>query len=300
MKRKGREEVANVQWIKIVTDIFDDEKILLIETMPDHDAIIVIWFKLLCLAGKQNNSGVLMLNERVACTDEMLSAIFRRPINTVRLALKTFEEFGMIEIVNNAITIPNWEKHQQLGKLELARESTRKRVAAHRERQRLLASPECNALQPVTVTESNGGRIDKIRIDKKREEDIRDRDKGVIGGEENDATEDDITPSADASGSPPPSSPVRHKYGQYSNVLLTDADMDKLKAEFPEDYENRIERLSEYIASTGKKYKNHLATIRNWARRDGKEGGKQDAKRGGHDGGTYGANAPGRYYGEFV
>lgn len=110
----------------------------------------------------------------------------------------------------------------------------------------------------------------------------------------------DIEPSFDNSGSPPPSSPVRHKYGQYSNVLLTDADMDKLKAEFPEDYENRIERLSEYIASTGKKYKNHLATIRNWARRDGKEGGKQDAKRGGHDGGTYGANAPGRYYGEFV
>ena len=166
--------MANVQWIKIVTDIFDDEKILLIETMPDHDAMIVIWFKLLCLAGKQNNSGVFMLNDRVPYTDEMLSAIFRRPINTVRLALKTFEDFGMIEIVNNAITIPNWEKHQQLGKLEMARENTRKRVAAHRERQRLLASPEppeCNALQPVTVTdggnvtvtESNADRIDKLR-----------------------------------------------------------------------------------------------------------------------------------------
>lgn len=290
-----------MQWIKIVTDIFDDEKILLIETMPDHDAMIVIWFKLLCLAGKQNNSGVFMLNERVPYTDEMLSAIFRRPINTVRMALKTFEDFGMIEIVNNAITIPNWEKHQKLDKLEAARENTRKRVAAHRERQRLLASPDCNALQPVTethdnavtVTESNADRIDKIRIDKKREEEIR--DKGVIGESE--------TPCADASGSPAPasSSPVRHKYGQYSNVLLTDQDMDKLKAEFPEDYENRIERLSEYIASTGKKYKNHLATIRNWARRDGNgKGGKLNAKRGGNVGGNHGENETSGAYGKFI
>jgi hypothetical protein len=62
--------------------------------------------------------------------------------------------------------------------------------------------------------------------------------------------------------------PTRHKYGFYSNVLLTDEDMEKLKAEFPTDYEQKIERLSEYMASTGKPYKNHLATIRSWARKD--------------------------------
>lgn len=60
--------------------------------------------------------------------------------------------------------------------------------------------------------------------------------------------------------------PTRHRYGEYKNVLLTDADMEKLKAEFPDDWEKRIERLSVYMASTGKSYKNHLATIRNWAR----------------------------------
>ena len=64
-----------------------------------------------------------------------------------------------------------------------------------------------------------------------------------------------------------PPKPLRHKYGQYSNVLLTDEDLDKLKAEFS-DWEKRIERLSSYMASTGNSYKNHLATIRNWARRD--------------------------------
>ena len=62
---------------------------------------------------------------------------------------------------------------------------------------------------------------------------------------------------------------TRHKYGEYQNVLLSDDDMEKLKAEFPSDYTERIERLSEYIASTGKSYKNHLATIRSWARKSG-------------------------------
>lgn len=61
---------------------------------------------------------------------------------------------------------------------------------------------------------------------------------------------------------------TRLKYGEYSNVLLTDSDMQKLQEEFPTDWEERIERLSSYMESTGKRYKNHLATIRNWARRD--------------------------------
>lgn len=62
--------------------------------------------------------------------------------------------------------------------------------------------------------------------------------------------------------------PTRHKYGQYQNVLLSDTDMEKLKSEFPEDWEQRIERLSEYIASKEPKYKNHLAVIRTWARKE--------------------------------
>ena len=70
--------------------------------------------------------------------------------------------------------------------------------------------------------------------------------------------------------------PVRHKYGEYKNVLLSDEDMDKLKKEFPVDYMERIERLSGYIASTGKSYKNHLATIRNWARKENGKGVAQN------------------------
>jgi predicted phage replisome organizer len=156
--------MAEVKWIKIVTDIFDDDKILLIESMPDADAIIVIWFKLLCLAGKQNNSGVFLLNGRIPYTEEMFATIFRRPLNTVRLALKTFEEFGMIEIVNNAVTIPNWEKHQKLDALEASREATKNRVARYREKQKLLVDSG-NVTSNVTVTQSNA-------IEEDKEEDI--------------------------------------------------------------------------------------------------------------------------------
>lgn len=70
----------------------------------------------------------------------------------------------------------------------------------------------------------------------------------------------------------------RHKYGEYSNVLLSDTDLAKLKAEFPNDWQERIERLSAYMASTGKSYKNHLATIRNWAKRDSEERNKRTSR----------------------
>ena len=117
--------MAEVKWIKITTDVFDDEKILLIESMPSADSIITIWFKLLILAGKQNNDGVFMMSNKLPFTDEMLATIFRRDLNTVRLALKTFEEFGMIEVVDNVITIPNWNKHQTLDAYEKKKERDR-------------------------------------------------------------------------------------------------------------------------------------------------------------------------------
>ena len=160
--------MADIKWIKITTDIFDDEKILLIESMPEADAIIVIWFKLLSFAGKSNNNGVFMLNNKIAYTDEMLATVFRRPLNIVRLALSTFENFEMIVIQDGAITIPNWEKHQNIDGMERIRQKTKDRVAKFREKQKLLA---CNVTSNVTVTSCNA-----IEKDKEKEKD-KDKDK---------------------------------------------------------------------------------------------------------------------------
>lgn len=238
--------MADVKWIKITTDIFDDEKILLIESLPSADSILVIWFKLLVLAGKQNNNGVFMMNDRLAYTDEMLAVIFRRDVNTIRLALRTFEQYGMIEIVENVITIPKWSKHQTLDAYEKKKERDRLYQEKRRNEQKLLASGQNRPNNRLTVVGQSSEQSSCVAVSEEEgEEDI------------------DIDKKKNIS-----KKPARHKYGDYNNVLLSDDDLAKLKTEFPADWEKRVQRLSEYMASSGKSYKNHLATIRNWARRD--------------------------------
>ena len=158
-----------VKWIKIVTDIFDDEKILLIESLPEADSIIVIWFKLLCLAGKNNNSGVFLLNERMAYTDEMLATIFRRNVNTVRLALKTFEIYGMIEIINSTITIPNWSKHQTLDQLEERKEYMKDYMRKYREKQKMLSQGDKKVNSKVN-SKVNVNALEEEREEEREEE----------------------------------------------------------------------------------------------------------------------------------
>lgn len=79
-----------------------------------------------------------------------------------------------------------------------------------------------------------------------------------------DNTKKDMTPPKKTS----PSKPTRHKYGEYKNVLLSDTEMEKLKNEFPNDWQQRIEKVSEYVAANGAKYKNFLAVIRKWAKNE--------------------------------
>ncbi len=154
--------MTDVKWIKIRTDIFDDEKIRLIDAMPERDGIFVIWIKLLALAGKVNDDGSVYLTEDMPYTEEMLSTLFNRPVQTIRLALKTFDRMDMIQIKENArLIITNWEKHQNVDGLAKIKEVTRKRVAKYRERKKLEQSN-------VTVTECNA--TEKIREDKRRED----------------------------------------------------------------------------------------------------------------------------------
>lgn len=130
--------MSDIKWIKITTDIFDDEKILLIESLPDADVIIVIWFKLLCLAGKQNNRGVFVLNDSIPYTYEMLATIFRRKATTVKMALETFERFGMIARIDGAFTIPKWGKYQNLDQIESRQEYMRDYMRNYRQKQKEL------------------------------------------------------------------------------------------------------------------------------------------------------------------
>ena len=228
--------MADVKWIKIAVDMFDNRKIKQIGSMPEGDSLLLMWVQLLCLAGNVNDGGFIYLTKEIPYTDEMLATQFNKPISTVRLALKTFEQFGMIEIINNMIFLSSWEKYQSTDRLATIREKDRERKRRKREAEKLL---------PQTSMECPRTSMDVPRLD----------------------IEGDIDIDKDKNKSISKKSP-RHKHGEYQNVLLSDDDLDKLKAEFPSDWDQRIQRLSEYMASSGKSYKNHLATIRNWARRD--------------------------------
>lgn len=162
--------MADIKWIKISCDMFNDEAIKLIEQMPDGDAIIVVWLKLLIMAGKINDSGYLYFKKEIPYTDEMLSTVFCRPLNAIRLALKTFENFGMIQITDEqSIYITNWEKYQNIEGMEKIKAQTKERVKRFREKkkeeQKLLT---CNTTCNVTVTDSNA--TDKEKELEKEEE----------------------------------------------------------------------------------------------------------------------------------
>jgi len=152
--------MSDVKWIKITTNMFDDEKIKLIEAIPDADSILTIWVKLLCMAGRCNANGYIWINRDIPVSSEDLSTIFNRPLNTIRLAIQCFTRFGMIEVddIGN-MYLRNWEKYQNVLGLEKIREQTKLRVNKYREKQKQLALNEGVTLRNVSVTQQN--RIDK-------------------------------------------------------------------------------------------------------------------------------------------
>lgn len=169
--------MADITWVKLKTDMFDNEKIKLIEALPDSDTILIIWIKLIAYAGKVNAGGYIMLTENIPMNEEELATIFNRPLNTVRLALNTFERYGMItKSDEGAIKIANWEIHQNIDGMERVRQLNAARVRKHREKKKKQNTiPEkCN----VTVTSCNSTEED---IDKELDKELdRDKDKRKV------------------------------------------------------------------------------------------------------------------------
>lgn len=220
-----------LKWIKMATDIFDNRKIRQLESLTGGDTTVVMWFKLLCLAGTVNDGGYLYLTKDIPYTEKMIATQFGRPIATVQKALRVFESFGMIEISDGMIRISNWEKYQNIEGMDKVREQNRLRKQLQREREK----SECHVTGHADVTQCHATEKE-IDIDNKKEKDIEKE---------------------------------KHQHGANKNVLLTDEEFEKLKAQFA-DYDKRIDNLSFYLASTGKSYKSHYMTILNWARKEEK------------------------------
>lgn len=166
--------MADVKWIKVTTDLFNNSKVKQIRKMPDGDSIIVIWLQLLCLAGRVNGNGYIYLTEEIPYTDEMLAVEFDTPLATVRMALKLFQQFKMIDVIDSIYHVSAWDKYQNVDGLEKIREQGRIRQQRFRENKRLELSEVTlhNVTDRYEVTHGNA--IEEEGEEEKEEEKEKD------------------------------------------------------------------------------------------------------------------------------
>ena len=216
-------------YLKLKESYFDDDAIVLLESMPDGILYSNILLKLYLKSLK--NGGKLQLDENIPYTAQMIATLTRQQVGTVERVLGIFQQLGLVEQLHGGLLYMT-DIELMIG--QSSTEAERKRAAR-------LAN---KALPP---PRTNGGHLSDIRppeIEKEIEIELekeREREEGR---------------------------PAPAVYGKYQNVFLTDTELAELKEEIPDRWEYYIDRLSGYIASTGKKYQNHAATILRWAADD--------------------------------
>ena len=135
--------MEDILWIKLSLNIVKDEKMQLIDSMPERDALFRFWIILLLLAAKCGGTGVIYLTPDIPYTDEMLATVANRPLNIIRLALDVFQRFGMIDVrEDRKIELLNWGKYQNADALVKIREQTRLRVQRFRDRHKQIEAPK--------------------------------------------------------------------------------------------------------------------------------------------------------------
>ena len=210
-------------YLKLKESYFDDDAIVLLESMPDGILYSNILLKLYLKSLK--NGGKLQLDENIPYTAQMIATLTRQQVGTVERALGIFQQLGLVEQLHGGLLYMT-DIELMIG--QSSTEAERKRAAR-------LAN---KALPP---PRTNGGHLSDIRPPEI--EINREIEKGHPA----------------------------HAYGRYQNVFLTDGELADLQASFPTVWGQYIEKLSEYMASTGKRYQSHAATIRRWAGEDAKK-----------------------------
>ena len=230
-------------YLKLKENYFDDDSIVLLESMQDGVLYSNILLKLYLKSLK--HGGRLQLDEDIPYTAQMIATITRQQIGTVERALQIFLKLGLVEVLDSGTF---YMSNIELLIGQSSTEAERKRAA--RLQNKALSAPR-----------TNGGHLSDIRppeieleIELEKEIEIE------LELEKEIEIKREIE-----KGHPAPA------YGRYQNVFLTDEELADLQASFPAVWEQYIEKLSEYMASTGKRYQSHAATIRRWAGEDAKK-----------------------------
>ena len=220
-------------YLKLKENYFDDDSIVLLESMQDGVLYSNILLKLYLKSLK--HGGRLQLDEDIPYTAQMIATITRQQIGTVERALQIFLKLGLVEVLDSGTF---YMSNIELLIGQSSTEAERKRAA--RLQNKALSAPR-----------TNGGHLSDIRppeIELEKEIEIEKEREGETGH------------------------PAPAAYGRYNNVILTDTELSGLKTELPDKWEYYIDQLSCHIASTGKQYPSHAATIYKWAQEDAAKG----------------------------
>ena len=220
-------------YLKLKENYFDDDSIVLLESMQDGVLYSNILLKLYLKSLK--HGGRLQLDEDIPYTAQMIATITRQQIGTVERALQIFLKLGLVEVLESGTF---YMSNIELLIGQSSTEAERKRAA--RLQNKALSAPR-----------TNGGHLSDIRppeIELEKEIEIEKEREGETGH------------------------PAPAAYGRYNNVILTDTELSGLKTELTDKWEYYIDRLSCHIASTGKQYHSHAATIYKWAQEDAAKG----------------------------
>ena len=227
-------------YLRLKDNFFDSDELKILESMKDGYLYSNILLKLYLRSLK--NDGKLVVNDRIPYNAEMLASVTGHQVGTIKQALSMFKELGLIDILENgAIYMLDIQNFIGKGSTEADRQRLYdRRISDERKQKKLTQSRNFEEILEKSTPEIEIELEKEIKIEKERE------------GE---------------TGHPAPAA-----YGRYNNVILTDTELSGLKTELPDKWEYYIDRLSCHIASTGKQYHSHAATIYKWAQEDAAKG----------------------------
>lgn len=225
-------------WLKLKDDFFNQKEIKMLRKLAGGDTFTIIYLKILLLSLK--NDGRVYYDGIAKNMVEEIALEIDEQIDNVTLTFNYLQSKGLL-VFNADDEVELSNVHQMIG----SESASASRVRKHRMNKALQSNGEVTKMKHLSNTEI------EIEIEKEIELDI-DKEKEI-----------------ESKNKPASKKPLaRHKYGEYKNVLLTDEQLTKLKQEFPNDWEQRIDNVSNYCESTGKSYKNYYATIKSWAKKD--------------------------------
>ena len=232
-------------YLKLKENFYNSETMVILESMQDGLLYSNLLLKMYLMSLK--SGGILMLNDHLPHTPQTIATFTRHQVGTVERALKVFLEFGLVEILTDGAY---YMADIQLLIGQSSTEGERKKKERMRlKRQKLLPSDGADICPPYSRGDICPPEIRDKRLD------IRDK-----------SIESEAIPST-------------HAYGQYQNVFLSDAELAELQSELPTLWQTYVDRLSLYMASTGKQYASHAATIRRWAAEDRQKSSPQTRNR---------------------